>query len=237
MLLGYLALLGGLTLLLSQETHARMFAESGPFEWASIVMWLMSGVAVFILLRRGINLSLVIAVSITTLMCAAREADLHKAFTDYSVLKIGYYIDGDFPLAQRAALGAIMMLALTALGRVVVGIANRLRTRSGPMSSWELLVVLALAIIVLTKVADRGPDVLESVFGVSVAPAAIDHVKAFEEGMEALVPLSALLAIALFVRAEARTDEDESVAAPAGVILCQVQSLAGDLPGRSGGRH
>jgi hypothetical protein len=208
-LVGYLAMLGSLALFLSRESFLQAFVEGGVFEWVSLILWLTAGIAAFGLLSCRISRWLVISLLIVLLACAAREADLHNALTGYSVLKIGYYIDGEHPLPHRIAFGGIILLLVAALVRLGLAVVNHVRVRNGALRSWELSILLGLATMVLTKVADRAPAVAEKAFGLSVSDGWRHYLLAFEEGSEALVPLFALSAMGLFVHEHARLRRSE----------------------------
>ena len=195
-----MVVLMGLALGLSKGTFAETFAETGPFEITSLLLWLIACIAVFALLRPRISIWLAISMSIVILIAAGREADLHKAFTGYSVLKLGYYFDGSFPLTQRLIFSGIMLIFIAALARITVAIIECLRTRRGPLRGWESLVLIALTLVVLTKLTDRAPNMIEDLFSVTVGEGVRRYTKAFEEGMETLVPLLLIMAMALFLR-------------------------------------
>src|SRR5690606_18034330 len=91
--LGFLVAYGMLLILLAlQLTPERfewLFAEWGPVELLSCSFWLLLAAACFTLPglpRRPWQQGIVAVVA------AAREADLHKAFTEMSVLKTSYYL-------------------------------------------------------------------------------------------------------------------------------------------------
>ena len=85
----YAAMLAALPFVLSAGTFDAAFAESGPFERLSLLAWIAAA-AVIVVRIRPYGLSAA-AFTVLYLLFAAREADLHKAFTTRSISKLNYY--------------------------------------------------------------------------------------------------------------------------------------------------
>lgn len=183
----YLALLAVLPLALSPSAFGWFFSEEGPVEVGAMLLWFTAAVVVVVRVRppgaRGW------AFAALYLAFAAREAELHRAFTADSMLKSAYYRRVAAPLEEKIIAG-IVAVALVALLMYVLATVVRFlwtergwRTRSG---AWLLVGMLLL---VFAKVLDRAPAMLLEDFGVAIGPLAKKYVSAFEEGIEAVLPL------------------------------------------------
>src|SRR5690606_28176349 len=130
----YAALMIVLALNLSQDVFVPLFAEGGPFESLTIGFWLLLAALCFTLPglpRRPWDSGIV------ALLAAAREADLHKAFTDMSVLKTSYYLKSAAPPFEKliAALVTLPALALVIYVLVAGAPAPGGSTGAGPHCS------------------------------------------------------------------------------------------------------
>jgi hypothetical protein len=183
----YCVLLMLVPLLLPDTTVRQAFSEEGPFEQLSIAAWLFAAGVILARIRPlGARAWMFV---LTFVLFAAREADLHKAFTADSILKTNYYRHAVAPFEEKliaaiVAIGAIVLFAC--VGAVIVRFLWRQggwRSRSG---FWLLL---GAVMVVLGKVVDRAPAVLALNFDMALPPAASLYVAAFEEGLEMLHPL------------------------------------------------
>lgn len=191
LVIGLTAAAAGVLALLSQtlsvRTNLRLFAESGPFERLSPWLWLLLA-AVIVGAYRRMSPG-VIAGVIVCLACAAREWDMHKSFTGYSVLKPGFYMTTEHPLSHQLVAGLIVL----ALGAsVVILLCKLVRLRpwvSSPRPAWLQALGFAVIMLALTKVLDRTPGILRGDFGIELAGRALLLFGALEEGLEMLLPL------------------------------------------------
>lgn len=183
----YLLVLAVLPLTLSQPVFDWFFSEEGPVEIGSIVLWCVAAAVVLVCVRPiGARAG---AFALLYLVFAAREAQLHRAFTADSMFKSAYYRRAPAPLEEKLIAG-LAAIAIIALLFYVLWIAIRFlwkesgwRTRSG---AWLLA---GLALLVLSKVLDRAPAVLAEDFDIVLAPLLKNYFSAYEEGLEAALPL------------------------------------------------
>lgn len=169
------------------ESAVSLFSEEGPIERGSEVLWLGLGACILVWLRPP-TLP-VIAGVLVCLACAAREADFHKRFTGYSVLKFGFYLDGGFPLSHRMLAGALVgLLALSTL-ILLLRLAELAREQGRPAPAWLKVAVIGLVTLVITKVMDRSPKLLEEEAGILLPVRALGAVAAVEEGLESVLPV------------------------------------------------
>lgn len=182
-----------LMLLLPLDELKHWTSEEGLFEQASWVVYFVVAATCLFLVRDDARLYGTSAVVV--LAMGARELDLHRRFTTDSMLKSRYYLKVQAPLIEKLLAGAVV-LALTAvvlymLVRYLPLLLRRLRERSPA----AITLATSFGVLVLTKIADRLPDVMRHDFG-AVVPAWLLHLQAvFEEPLESTLPLLFLLAI------------------------------------------
>jgi hypothetical protein len=169
-----------------------LMSESGPIEIATAALYFIvaAWVCVTGVPQQPGSLALVIV------LCGfgARELDLHKAFTDMSVLKVSFYL-GTAPLAHKLlALAAVLPVLAAALH---LGVRHGGRWRAGlrERRPAALTVAVFCATLVLSKLIDRSRMVLLEDFGIAIAPATTALLLALEECLELCLPLLVLLAV------------------------------------------
>lgn len=192
---GYVALLALLPFALTPQSFHAAFAETGPFERLSLLAWIAAATVVLTRIRPfGLPAA---AFTSLYLLFAAREADLHKAFTTRSISKLNYYRDASIPFSERAiaAIAALAILALIAYTAFVVVrflvVRRGLHTRAG---AW---LALGAGLLVFGKILDRSAAVLEQVFAVLRPAWLVGLTASFEEGLELATPL--LLAVSAWL--------------------------------------
>ena len=127
---------------------------------------------------------------------AARELDLHKAWTTVSMLKARFWIGGSTPWAQKlaatAVLAPLVWAGVTLLRRHARPVLQGWR-RAEPVALTAITFVVTL---VLVKLLDRALDTAQANFGL-VAPTWLVALEAvIEETTELLLPLLVLLGLA-----------------------------------------
>lgn len=182
-----------LMLFLPLDELKRWTSEEGLFEQASWGVYFVVAAICLFLVRHDARLYA--TSTVVVLAMGARELDLHRRFTTDSMLKSRYYLKVQAPLMEKLIAGAVV-LALTAvvlymMVRYLPLLLRRLRERSPA----AITLVTSFVVLVLTKIADRLPDVMRHDFG-AVVPAWLLHLQAvFEEPLESTIPLLFLLAL------------------------------------------
>jgi len=195
LLAAYVAMLVVLPFLLSAETFDAAFSETGPFERLSLIAWIVAAAVVVVRIRPyGLSAA---AFTVLYLLFAAREADLHKAFTTRSISKLNYYRDASIGVSERivAALAALAILCVIVYAVFVV--LRFLFARQGLRTRAGLWLALGGSLLVFGKVLDRSAAVLTQVFHVARPQWMIGLTDSFEEGLELATP--ALLAVSAWL--------------------------------------
>lgn len=188
----YAALMIVLALNLSQDVFVPLFAEGGPFESLTIGFWLLLAALCFTLPglpRRPWDSGIV------ALLAAAREADLHKAFTDMSVLKTSYYLKSAAPPFEKLIAALVTLPALALVIYVLVAGARFIRRTGAWRLDWGRTTLLAMGLLVASKMLDRVEAVTADWFGLHFSPLAHNFIAAFEEGVECLLPVLFIAAL------------------------------------------
>ena len=195
LVVAYAAALALLPFVLAPDTFDAAFAETGPFERLSLLAWIAAAATIVVRVRPYRTTAA--AFTVLYLLFAAREADLHKAFTTRSISKLNYYRDGSIPFSERliAALVAIGILCLIAYAVFVV--VRFLYARGGLRTRAGVWLMLGGALLVFGKVLDRSAAVLTQVFHVARPQWLMGLTDSFEEGLELATP--ALLALSAWI--------------------------------------
>ena len=185
-------------LALEKERFTMLFGEGGPVETASLWGWVALSAMCLLTLRPTSLVSL--AGCVLSLAAAAREADWHKSFTGYSVMKIGYYFDAEHGLDARALAFIVMALVIASAVIVVRAIIERWRETEQDPPDWGVVAVIAVGWLAATKVADRFRDVVGDLTGIEFSETAKTILSSWEEGGELLLPPLFGTAVWLYVR-------------------------------------
>ena len=192
LILAYAALMVLLALQLLPEQFVWLFSEDGPVELTSLGFWLLLAAACFTLPglpRRPWQQGIV------ALLAAAREADLHKAFTETSVLKTSYYLKSAAPPLEKLLAALVTVPALVLVIYVLVSGARLIRRTRAWRFDWGRTVLLAMGLMVATKLLDRSEAVVADWFGLHAPELLHRFIAAFEEGVECLLPVLFLAAL------------------------------------------
>ncbi len=167
---------------------ALAFSERGLFERLS--PWLWAGLALLIPLVH-LKLSLGVAAGmILSIAAAAREIDLHKTATGYSVLKPGFYTHSEYPLHQQLIAGTLVLMAI-ASALYLTRLVWKLRPwMSATWPAWLFALLFAMFMLVATKGLDRAPDLIADTFGLRLPGRLAVIMFAWEEGLKMLLALA-----------------------------------------------
>lgn len=172
----------------------QLMSEEGPVEQATAIGYGLAAIAVWLLCGRLQAPSDNLALSIVCLAFGARELDLHKAWTDGSVLSARFY-SGPVPITQK-------LVALAVLLPIVLALVHLLRRHARDVyAGWRRRETVSVTIVtftvtmLLTKALDRSLNVYYEATGTRL-PEALYHLQApFEEVTELALPALILLAL------------------------------------------
>jgi hypothetical protein len=171
-------------------THS-LTSEQGFFEVMSPPLWI--ALAVVCVIKLGFR-KWGISTALLSLIFAAREADLHKAFTADSIFKSNYY-KMDIPFSEKFWAGLVAIACIIFLIWVLFsGFRYMYRTRAW-RQAWGRLTLLTIGLLFFTKVCDRLESVLYVDYQIQLSLVQGEICNMFEEGFEMLLPI--LFAVAL----------------------------------------
>ncbi len=180
----------GLWITLSPADTMHVLREGGPIEGLTEKMYFFLAIALWFSPRKPDEWRVTLALTVLLVAAGAREMDLHKALTGYSVLKVSFYLQ-NHPLLTK--LVAFVCVASTAAAAIYV-LRNRMRSlwqgmrRGEPMACSIAVLVITL---VITKLMDRSISVLGQDFGLHASASTVALVSALEETVEMSLPMIA----------------------------------------------
>lgn len=177
---------------LKPAVFSSILEEGGPVERLSVFAWILAALAVWYRAKLDKQST---AIMLTFLAFGAREADLHKAFSSDSFLKIRYYTEGSFG-AEKLLFGVAALVLIGMLLIAAFCIFRHVFLRGGWRTAFGQVVVVGGALLCLTKVADRLPSILRVKFGVHIHPDLAAALLSFEEVGELIVPTLFIIAFA-----------------------------------------
>jgi hypothetical protein len=191
-----------LPFLLDEATRLHLYGdERSPIERTTFWSWIALA-ALLPLVVRSLATP-VLAGSVVCLAFAAREADWHKLFTGYSVLKPKFYLLESQAWATRAVAATVVCAAAVCTGIVLRALWRAARNDGGIVAAWVRLGLVVVALAVGTKLVDRLPQIVGPT-GIDV-PAGLRLVcKSLEEFGEFLLPILVLAVTVLFARLHRR---------------------------------
>ena len=179
-----------LWLALPAQTVLALMAEEGPVESATVLAYLLAIVAIWLL--RASTWPTRLASSMVLLMFAAREMDLHKSLFGISMLKSRFYLSA--PLLPRLAALAILLPLALALGYLVWKHARPLWRGLRQRQALAITMACFMTALFASKAIDRSLNVIFEVFNYA-SPLWLQALQlAFEETLELLLPVLAVVA-------------------------------------------
>ena len=195
---GLVALCAALAVLawcmLAPEAVMRLMAETGPIEEATAALYFL--VAAYVLVAGVPQAEASLPLPLCIVLCGfgARELDLHKAFTDMSVLKVSFYL-GHAPVAHKLVALAVVLPVLAAVLHLLVRHGRSVWRGLRQGHSAAITVAVFGITMVVAKIIDRSRMVLLEDFGVAIGTSATALFIALEETLELGLPLIVLVGL------------------------------------------
>jgi hypothetical protein len=193
-------------LVLPPDAVMELMNETGPVEISTSALYFLVALlplALFFVPPARTDRLSWLAIAVMSAAGGAREMDLHKAWTEKSVLKVSFYL-GHAPLHQKLVsllvLGAIGLALSYLLRRHVRRLWQELRQRQAVAISVATLFITTF----ITKVLDRAINLLAEDYGVHTSFSVKALVSALEETMELGLPIMVALCLWQFLRAPPR---------------------------------
>jgi len=199
-LLGILPVVAFATLLglaMPVATLEPLIVENGPFEVTSVILHLLVAGLGLYYWRKGYTIGGLL--SFASLLMAAREADLHKAFTTFGLFKTRQYVDASVPLMEKIiSLGVVLPL----LGAIVF-LIYRSRKDIGHLyrqrhAAFFGLMSLPIYLVAL-KELDGAPRMLRKA-GMALSEREGLISRSIEEVGETFIPLFVLIVLLQMIR-------------------------------------
>ena len=185
--------------------------EGGPVETLTMYLYVVAALAVAMTRLPSLAPLDKLAVFVLLLAFGAREADLHVALFDVSILKASFYRRQGTPGQIVVALAILLPVALSFL---LLLKRHGSRWLSRP-SRWHVPVVTVATFVVLmavTKVFDRLPAASVELGLLEAMPAGPRNILlALEELLELALPMLAILAV---VQGRQRVGDDSAASRP-----------------------
>lgn len=174
-------------------TH-KLTSESGFFEVVSPPLWI--ALAVLCLYKLGFH-KWGLGTAALSLIFAAREADLHKAFTAQSIFKHHFYKMDGVPFAQKFWGGLVAVICIGIMLWMLVAFILYLYRTKGWRQAWGRLTILSIVLVIFTKICDRLEATLNVDYHIFLTEVQGEICNMHEEGFEMLLPF--VFAISLLV--------------------------------------
>lgn len=182
----YAAFLLAIPIAFSPERAKWMLSETGPIEVLSVFAWLvLAALFAFSAFRPAVKWPMALLFA----GFAAREADLHKAFTAEGMLKINYYTRSSAPLGEKLISGTVALVFVGLLLYSAFLFIRFLLFRSAWRSQVGRWLMFAGFLFAACKVLDRLPNILLEKHGIMLPPLLNLYFASLEEGLELWVPI------------------------------------------------
>jgi hypothetical protein len=173
---------------LPDRTFGHLFDEHGLIESLTVALWLVAAAIFAKAAPVGGGGAVAWLAAPVCVAAALREADLHLTLTGFSILKIRFYSSDAFGAQEKLLALAVVLPIVLALAALLALLVQRLR-RSGAGGPAMRLLLATLALLVLSKLADRSPTILLQWYGIDLSSFVARLMTAFEEGIELLLPV------------------------------------------------
>jgi hypothetical protein len=185
---------------LSDENFEPLFAETGPYERMSILLWLLLAVMLLCALKSVSRFAQgkLMVMSMLSVIFAAREANWHKEFTVMSIEKIKFYLSPDVPGLQKLLGGLALFTVIAILAYLAHLFYRFLKEDQGLQTPLGQVLLFPACLLPLSKLLDRFSSQMHEIFKIRVKGLAGRLISAYEEGMEMILPVLFIAALLLY---------------------------------------
>lgn len=191
-LLLFSALLFVITFFLDPSVAKDLTHETGLFEKLSPPLWV--ALAALCLITLGYRSRYAIGTTLLALIFAAREMDLHKAFTADSIFKNAFY-RMNISMTQKVFGGLAAAMCVAVLLWLLIATIRYFYAERAWRQAWGRLTIVAICLIFFTKIMDRIDAVLSVDYGYHLQHQTVMIFHMHEEGFEMLLPIVFALAL------------------------------------------
>ena len=139
---------------------------------------------------------------------------MHKRLTGVSVLKLRFFTGDAFPIWEKLVAALVVVPVAFALVALAVMFVRTL-LRGGLRRNSVRLVLMTVILLFISKLLDRAPAVLLDWYAIDFSTSARRWMLAYEEGIEALLPISFLLAFLVARKERRQPGSDQALPSPA----------------------
>ena len=180
-----------LAIVLDSATADLLSREGHLIENLTVILYL--GVIIYLFFVAAGNRKFRYHSAFVVLLFVLRELDMHRKLVSGSILNFSYYLQPEISLAERLAVGIVVLACAYVLIRYITygkGLASGLHNRYG----YALTIVAALLIMLITKLLDSAPRILRENFAITISSEVKMPMRVLEEILELGIPLLILLA-------------------------------------------
>lgn len=178
---------------LPQDLANFLFSESGAFEIFSPYLWFLLAV---VCLCGHFTPTTCLTTSITAVLFALREMDLHKSLFGMSFLKTNFYRSDIISLSDKIFGGLICIVLLLLAIYLGKTFFKHLRHTPRPWPAAYSYTIFAFILFVASKYVDRLKAQLMELFDTAISDRSAVIIQSLEESTEMILPV--LLCIAVF---------------------------------------
>ena len=169
--------------------------ENGPIENLTLVAYVVSLAAILYYGRNTLYVRTRLALTIMLSYMFMREADMHKWLNGLSILKIKFWLSSDIPLNDKLWAAAILAPVLWMLCYFLKNYARQFWTDFWRRESYAISIFVFLAVLVISKIFDRGLNVMTELWGWEFDIWIKALLTAQEEFLECILPVLVMIAV------------------------------------------
>ncbi len=169
--------------------------ENGPVENVTLVAYVVSLAAILYYGRSTLFVRTRLALTIMLSYMFMREADMHKWLNGLSILKIKFWFSGDISFIDKFWAVAILAPVLWMICYFLKNYARQAWTDFWRRESYAVSIFVFLAVLVISKIFDRGLNMMTEMWGWQFETWIRALLTAQEEFLECILPVLVMIAV------------------------------------------